>query len=318
MNRRQVLRAAAAAPFAASFAGRAFAQAWPAREIIFNVPVAPGGGGDLSSRSLMDAVQAKLGAPIVVKNVTGGGGAIGLKTLVESPPDGYVSGLMGVTSHVILPRTTTLGFDPMATTDLVARIIDLRYGIAVAAASPITTIDDLVAAGKTRRLNYSSNFVGNVVAMYKLAKLTGGTFNWVRAAGGTEAMTQAAGGHVDAAIQTVTEMLPLLKAGSLRLIASASPTRWPEFPEVKTLRESGYDAVNVGYLGVAFPKGAPEEARQRFETAIEESMKSPDLVQRFTSLGLVPSYASGADFYKQLRALEGEIAPILAEVGMAR
>lgn len=318
MDRRNILRAMALAPLSISLAKFANAAYWPARELTFNVPVAPGGGGDLSSRALMGAVATRLGVPVVVKNVTGASGAIGLRALSQAEPDGYLAGLVGVTSHVILPRTADLGFDPMQTTEPVAQIFDVKYGVAVPANSQIRTIDDLIALGRKQRLNYASSFVGNVVAMYKLARLTGANFNWVRTQSGPEAVTQTAGGHVDATIQSVSELMPMLKSGALRLIASASTTRWKEFPDIPTLRESGYDAANVSILGVAMPKGAPAEARQRLEATIGEALKDEALNAQIAALGIAVSYGTAMQFRKTLEEQQAELVPLLIEVGMAK
>lgn len=318
MNRREALRAMIAAPFVVSFAGHARAADWPTREVTVIVPTGGGGGADLASRALFAAVSAKLGVPMVVKNMPGAGGALALRELVNARPDGYTIGNMGVGSHVVLPQTTDLGFDPMTATTMIAQTFGVTFGIAVAANSPIKSIDELVAEGKKRRVNYSASLPSIVVAMFQLAAQTGANFNWVKAATGTEAVTQAAGGHVDAVIQSTTEMLPLLQSGALRLLASASEIRWPQYPDVKTLREFGYNAANVAFLGFAGPKDMPQDARQRLETAIGEAMKDPELGKQFVNFGVAPAYATGAQMKASLEGLQKSLVPVLTQAGVSR
>ena len=194
----------------------------------------------------------------------------------------------------------------------------IRYGIGVGEGSPVKTIQELIALGKQRTVTYGSNNVTNVVAMFQLAKLTGASFRWVRFSGGVEAVTQAVGGHVDAVIQTVTEMKPQIEAGKLRFLAAAAVERWPDFPEVKTLREHGYEAVSHGPFGYAFPAGGDREILKRMEAALADVMADKSVTDQIARIGIVPVYRSGAEYRAFLKEIEGNLLPILKETGMAK
>lgn len=320
MRRREVLRVLGAVPVLGAMGGLTAARAntWPSRELTLINAYPPGAATDLTARAIAAGVEKRLKATVVVKNVVGGAGTLGTSQLAASKPDGYTMGIVGITSVVVAPHTMDLPYKPWEAFDFIAQAAELRYGIGVAANSPVKTIEDLIALSKQRRVTYSSNSPTNVTAMFQLAKLTGGNFRWVVFGGGAESVTQAAGGHVDAVIQTVTEMRPQIEAGALRLIASAAVDRWPEYPEVKTLREQGYDAVSSGPFGYAFPAGTDPEIRARTEKAFAEALADEEVKKQITALGVVPIYRSGAEFREYLKQIEANILPILEETGMRK
>lgn len=316
MKRRTLLRGSAA--LAAGIAAPAVAQPgkWPSKEITLINPNAPGASTDLTARLLAQALEKRLNATVVVKNVVGGAGALGPSTLAAAAPDGYTMGLVAISSHITVPAMMDVKYDPWTAFDVIGQVATLRYGIGVASTSPIKTIDELIATGKQRLVTYGSNNVTNVVAMFQLAKITGAKFRWVTFSGGVEAVAQAVGGHVDAVIQTVAEMKPQIDGGKLRFLAAAAVERWPDYPDVKTLREAGYNAVSHGPFGYAFPAGTDPEIRKKMEAALADAMADKAVQQQISNLGIVPVYRNGADYKAFLKSIEGELVPILQETGM--
>ncbi|HPA91060.1 MAG TPA: tripartite tricarboxylate transporter substrate binding protein [Quisquiliibacterium sp.] len=319
MDRRAALRAGGALA-ASTLAAPAIAQApkWPSREITLINPNAPGASTDLTARIVAQALEKRLNATVIVKNVVGGAGALGPSTLATSAPDGHTMGLVAISSHIAVPNMMDVKYNPWEAFDVIGQVAALRYGIGVPANSPFKTIDDLIATGKQRQVTYGSNNVTNVVAMFQLAKLTGAKLRWVVFSGGVEAVAQAVGGHVDAAIQTVAEIRPQVDGGKMRLLAAAGPQRWPYYPEVKTLRELGYEAVTNGPFGYAFPTGVEASIKQRMEAALADVMKDKSVTDQIAALGIEPVYRSGADYKAFLKKIEGELVPILQETGMAK
>jgi tripartite-type tricarboxylate transporter receptor subunit TctC len=316
MKRRTLLRGSAA--LAAGVAAPAIAQSgkWPAKEITLINPNAPGASTDLTARILAQALEKRLNATVVVKNVVGGAGALGPSTLAAAAPDGYTMGLVAISSHITVPSMMDVKYDPWTAFDVIGQVATLRYGIGVASTSPIKTIEELIAAGKQRLVTYASNNVTNVVAMFQLAKLTGAKFRWVTFSGGVESVAQAVGGHVDSVIQTVAEMKPQIDGGKLRFLAAAAVERWPQYPDVKTLREHGYDAVSNGPFGYAFPAGTDPEIRNKMEAALADSMADKTVHDQIANLGIVPVYRNGAEYKAFLKSIEANLVPILKETGM--
>jgi tripartite-type tricarboxylate transporter receptor subunit TctC len=322
LRRRTVLRGggALAAAMATAPAGPAIAQSskWPSREISLINPNAPGAATDLTARILAQALEKKLGATVIVKNVVGGAGALGPTTLAQAAPDGHTFGLVAISTHIAVPNMMKVNYEPWKAFDVLGQVAALRYGIGARADGPIKSIDDLIAAGKQKQQTYSSNNVTNVVAMFQLAKLTGAKFRWVVFPGGVESVTAAIGGHVDAVIQTVTEMRPQIEAGKLRFLASAAEKRWPYYPEVKTLREMGYNAVSNGPFGYAFPAGVDPAIKERMEKALAEVMAEESMRKQIDALGIEPVWRNGKDYAALLKSIEGELVPILKETRMAK
>lgn len=319
MHRRTMLRGSSALA-AMGFAGPAFAQAdkWPSREITLINPNAPGASTDLTARIVAQALEKRLNATVIVKNIVGGAGALGPSTLAAAAPDGHTMGLVAISSHITVPNMMTVKYEPWKAFDVIGQVAALRYGIGVRTESPIKSIDELVAAAKEKMLTYSSNNVTNVVAMFQLAKLTGAKFRWVVFQGGVESVTAVLGGHVDAVIQTVAEMRPQIEAGKLRLLASAAEARWPDYPDVKTLRELGYNAITNGPFGYAFPAGVDAGIRQRMEKALADVMADKTVQTQISNLGIIPTYRNGADYQAFLKQIETDLVPILKETGMAK
>jgi len=319
MNRRSVLRGGAALT-TLSIAAPATGQSakWPAREISLINPNAPGASTDLTARIIAQALEKRLNATVIVKNVVGGAGALGPTTLAQSTPDGHTIGLVAISSHVAVPNMMNVNYEPWKAFDIIGQVAALRYGVGARADGPIKSIEDLVAQGKQKQLTYSSNNVTNVVAMFQLAKLSGAKLRWVVFPGGVESVTAAVGGHVDAVIQTVTEMRPQIEAGKLRFLASAAEARWPDYPEVKTLREVGYDAVSNGPFGYAFPAGVDPAIKDRMDKALADVMQDDSVTSQITKLGIQAIYRNGKDYGALLKKIEGELVPILKETGMAK
>ena len=305
---------------AMTVAGPAIAQSakWPSREISLINPNAPGASTDLTARIIASALEKRLNATVIVKNVVGGAGALGPTTLAQSAPDGHTIGLVAISSHIAVPNMMNVTYDPWKAFDIIGQVAALRYGIGARADGPIKSIEDLIAQGKQKQLTYSSNHVTNVVAMFQLAKLTGAKLRWVVFPGGVESVTAAIGGHVDAVIQTVAEMRPQIEAGKLRLLASAAQARWPDYPDVKTLREMGYDAGSNGPFGYALPAGVDPAIKDRLEKALADVMKDETVTKQISNLGIEAIYRNGKDYGELLKKIEIELVPILKETGMAK
>lgn len=291
---------------------------WPSREITLINSFPPGASTDLTARAVAQGAEKKLGATIIVKNVVGGAGTLGPAQLASAKPDGYTIGLVGSSSIATAPHTMDVPYKAFESFDFIAQVAELRYGIGVGSKSSIQSIDDLIAEGKKRRVTYASTSPINVVAMFQLAKATGANFRWVVFGGGNESVLQAVGGHVDAVIQTVTEMKPQMEAGTLRGLAAAGPVRWPEAPEMKTLREMGYEAISTAVFGYAFPAGVDPAIRARMEKAMLDALAEKDVQEQITKLGVVPSPATGQQFRDTLKKTETDSLPILQDAGMVK
>lgn len=309
--------AAAAAMGVMIIGGAAQAEGdWPRKEITLINNYPPGSATELTARALARSIEKTLNATIIIKAVPGGAGQLGPAELARSKPDGYTIGLVGSSSYLTAPHMMDLPFDPWNSFDLIAQAAELRYGIGVRKESPVKSIQDLVDQSKKKRLTYSSTSPNNVLPLFQMAKLNGANLRWIVFAGGAESVLQAVGGHVDATLQSATEMKPQIDAGNLRLLASSSPERWPDYPDVPTLRELGFDYISFGPMGYAFPKGVDPKIRDKMEKAFEIALKDPEVLDQLSKLSVAPSYRTGAEFHKHMKQMQPLFIQILTEAGM--
>lgn len=305
-----VIGAGLLAPFAS------VAADWPEKEITLINNFPPGSATELTARAFARSLEKTLGKPVVIKAVPGGAGQLGPAELARSAPDGYTMGLVGSSSYLTAPHMVELPFKPWEAFDLIAQVSELRYGIGVRKDSPIKNVEDIIRLSKEKRLTYSSTSANNVLPMFQLAKLKGANLRWIVFSGGSESVLQAVGGHVDLTLQSATEMKPQIEAGNLRLIASTSPVRWTDYPNVPTLRELGYDYISVGPMGYAFPRGVDPKIRDRMEQAFATASKDPEVLDQLAKLGVAPSFRTGANFHKYMKDIEPLFIQVLTESGM--
>lgn len=269
---------------------------WPTKEITIIMPVGAGGGGDLATRPVAAKMSKMLGVPVLVRNMPGGGGVLAASAIAGSAPDGYTIGSVGTFTIGGLPRLTSVPFDKTSFEPLGCWGYS-RYGIGVGVNSAIKSIDDLIAAGKKRVVTFSSAHIVNGMAMNQLAALTGAQLRWIPSASAGEAVAQAVGGHVDATIQSLPDMTPQIDGKKMRLLASACDVRWPNYPDVPTLREMGYDASTRAYLCLAGPKDMPAAVRNALEKAILAAADDPETLDALNKLGAEPTKMSAQQFH---------------------
>jgi tripartite-type tricarboxylate transporter receptor subunit TctC len=289
---------------------------WPRKEITLINNFPPGSATELTARAIARNIEKTLGVTVVVKSIPGAAGQLGPAELARSAPDGYTMGLVGSSTYLTAPHMMDVPFKAWDAFDLIAQATELRYGIGVAKNSPITSIEDMIAKSKQKRLTYSSTSPNNVLPMFQLNKFNGANLRWIVFAGGSESVLQAVGGHVDITLQSYTEMKPQLDSGALRLLASTSSERWPNYTNVPTLRELGYNFISIGPMGYAFPRGVDPAIRDRMEKAYEIALKDPEVLDQLDKLGVAPSYRSGADFHKYMKEMEPLFIQIMTESGM--
>jgi len=251
---------------------------FPKRPIILVVPYLAGGTTDMSTRALAEAAKKHFGQPVIVENRPGGGSAVGVGSIVGKEPDGYLLSVAVDTLH----RTSyinKLSFDTVKDVTPIIQFCGYIYGVWVRADSPYKTLKDLVDYAKANpgKISYMGAGVGSGghIAMEELAYYAGGVkFTHIPSKGDAEATTALLGGHTDVGGCT-TGLVPLLRAGKLRLLAVFTEKRAEMLPDVPTVAECGYKAVHNNPIIVFGPKGMPKDVvkalHDGFRKAIDES-----------------------------------------------
>ena len=298
-NRRQALVASAAL----LAAPRAFA-AWPERPITFVCPWPAGGTADMTMRALCSAAGKQLGQTIVVENKAGASGMLGLKAMLSAKPDGYTIGQVPI-SVTRFSQLGTVQIDPLKDIAYLARTSGQTFGIAVRADAPWKTLKDFVAAAKAQpgKLSYGSAGIGGAthVGMEEFAHAAGVQFNHIPYKGGAPALQDLLGGQIDALADS-SSWAPHVKAGKLRLLATWGEKRTQDFPDVPTLRDSGFDVVVDAPNGIGAPKGLEPAIERRLREAFKAAAASPEFTAACDKIDAPLMYLDGPDYEKYIAA----------------
>lgn len=291
---------------------------WPDREIQLVVNYGAGGNTDVSARAFSRGLERQLAKPVVVTNRPGAEGTIGPAFLATQRPDGYTMGVVTFSTVAIQPHLREVPYT-LASFDFIAGYGRFRYGVVVRANSPYRTLEDLVRASKQG----NGLFVGapsapNNLAMFELGRLTGGKFEQVQYRSGAETVTALLGGQVDVIVQNPSDVVAQIRDGGLRFLASASPMRWPEFPDAPTMREAGYDVEIDSWLGVALPHGTPEAIVAKMEAASLAALRDPAVAQQISATGVDAQALPGREYAALLARGYEQMGPILRRAGLAR
>jgi len=282
------------APIAGSAAG------FPDKPITLIVPYPAGGSTDVAIRSLAEVAKKHLGQPVIVENKSGGGGAVGVGSIVGKKPDGYLLSV-AVTSLHRNSYLNKLSFDTVKDLTPIIRVGGYLYGILVKTDSQFKTLPDLIAYAKANpeKLSYMASGVGTGghVAMEELAYNTGLKLTHIPSKGDQESCAAALGGHVDF-ISTTSGWVPLAQAGQLRILAHFADKRIKTFPDAPTVAELGYKVVHNSPFGIFGPKGMPADVVKILHDAFKKSLEGPAFLSTMEKYELPVLYQNSEDYGK--------------------
>ena len=298
------------------------AKDWPEKAITIIVPWAAGGGTDIVARSLAPKMSKTLGVPVQTVNKPGGSGIPGTLEAVKAAPDGYT--LLwdcGGTSSMQYALAKDLPYEVFDRT-FIARATTTPEGMMVPTTQPWKTMDEFVKAIQADPTSISFGMIGGTgipdVLVYQLKaalKAKGVDASKTRLVtykGGGELVPAVAGGHVSAAFVSPGEMIAMLSAGKIRVLAVTAPTgkRYKGWPDVPMFAEVGFPTVDTYFwVGLGGAPGLPANIVKTLDNAVRDAIKEaeqdPAVVAAFDKLGLSTGYLSG-DEYKKFVREEGE------------
>jgi tripartite-type tricarboxylate transporter receptor subunit TctC len=291
----------------ALWAGSVHAQAWPSKPVRFIVPFPPGGSTDLAARTLADKLTRALGAQFVVENRAGGGGAIGTTEVARAAPDGYTI-LFAADAITTLPLVVkNLAFDVQRDFIAVTQVTTQPLAVAVHAALPIRSLQELVAYAKANpgKLSFahSGTGTGQHMSGELLKKMAGIDIVHVPYKGGGPAVQDLVGGQVPMGVLGSTPLIPHHKAGRIRIVAFTSKERFAPMPEIPTVHESGFPGFDTGqWLGLLAPRGTPQEVVSKLHLESANALALPDVKERLAQAALVPVGNTPQQFAAVIRA----------------
>jgi tripartite-type tricarboxylate transporter receptor subunit TctC len=291
-----------------AFAAPAFAQTFPSKPVRFVVPFAPGGQSDVVARAVAQKLGERWGQPVVVENKPGAATTIGADAVAKAPADGYTI-LLAPAPFVItqyaypkLPYDSRRDFTPvtlLVTNPLVVVTNPSRL--------PAKSFPEFVAALKKEpgKLTYGSPGNGSLPHLaIELFRLQAGVDAiHVPYKGGGPAVVDLVGGQIGFLFASPLEVMQHVKAGRLSVLGVTSAQRLSYWPEVPTLKESGYpDYEAYAWFGVVAPAATPKDVVARLNAEIVAALKSPDVAERLAALGADVAGSSVEEFGRFLDA----------------
>ena len=287
----------------AAFALPAHAQApWPSKPIKLVVPYAPGGSTDVIGRVIAEYLGRQLGQNLIVDNRPGKGATIGTSQVAKAAPDGYTLVVSNISAFAIAPPLYgDLDYDP--TRDFVhITLASLNPSVLVVNPGfPAKTLAEYVAYAHANpdKLAYatsgpgsSNHILGTMLAMATNTKLVHIPYR-----GAGPAMQDVIAGNVPSMFDSLPSAAPHIKAGKVRALAVSGEKRNPSFPDVPTMKESGYpDLVSYSWFGLSGPAKLPAPIVERLAAEMQVVLKNPDVIKRWQEMGAESSTMTPAEY----------------------
>jgi tripartite-type tricarboxylate transporter receptor subunit TctC len=295
---------------------------YPSKPITLIVPFPPGGVADIVGRPFAEALSRELKTPVIIENKPGAGGGIGMGAVAKAKADGYTL-LMALSSISILPEADkVLGRAPLYQLDQftpIARLTADPTILAVRADSPWKTLQDFVADARRRpgAITYGSsgNYGTMHVPMEMFAHRADVKLLHVPFTGGGPAVVALLGGQVDALSTGPSTVLQHVKAGKVRVLASWGDHRLASLPDVKTLTESGFDAVFFQWCALFAPAGTPEPVLSRLREAARVAAADPRFVNTLATVETPVQYLDAPEMRRFWEADAKTLAEAVQRVG---
>jgi tripartite-type tricarboxylate transporter receptor subunit TctC len=290
-ERAKFLVIAVAAAFAATLAGTtaATAQTYPSRPVTMIVPFPPGGATDAIARIMNDRLRAALGQTVIIENVGGAGGSIGVGRAVRAAPDGYTLNLGQLGSHVMNGAAYALPYDLLKDLDPVSMIAANPQVIVARTGVPASNLQELIAwlkaqDGKASVATVGAGSPSHVSAVY-FASATATKLNLVPYRGGGPAMQDLVGNQVDVMIVQVAEAVAQSQAGRLKAFAVTSKERLPGAPDIPTVDEAGMPGMHISFWhGLWMPRGVPKDILARVNAAVVDTLADEAVRKRLAAM----------------------------------
>ena len=285
-----------------ALAAPAAAQTYPTQPIHLIVPFGPGGGSDIVGRIVAQALQEKLGQPVVVENRPGAGGTIGNEAIARSPADGYTLGVMTAGQIIQAVMLKSLHYDTRTAFDPIAQVATAGLLMVTRPDFPASNAAELIALARKdpgKLVFGSPGFGATQHLAAELFKQTAGV-NMLHVPFRTspEVTTALLAGQVDVVFETVSAVLGQVQAGKLKPLAVTGKDRFPAVPDVPAAIESGqlpgYDVTT--WYGVFAPAGVPSPVIDKLNKTLVEIVAEPSVRERLTKAGVVVKSSTPEEF----------------------
>ena len=274
-----------------TLAGHARADSFPSRPITIVVPFSAGGPSDAMARILAERMKTTLGEALLVENVTGAGGSIGVGRAVRSAPDGYTISFGHLGTHVANGAIYKLGYDLVADLDPVALLPSNPMIVVSKNAVPAKTLGELLAWLKARPTPASAGTAGagsgsHIAGLY-FENITGIKLQYVPYRGTGPALNDLVAGQIDLIVDQTSNSIGQVRAGNIRAYGVTAEKRLSSAPEIPTTDEAGLPGFHMTlWSGMWVPKGTPGDVVRKLNAAVVDALNEPGVRKQLENLGL--------------------------------
>ena len=282
------------------------AQNWPTKPVKIILPFAAGGGGDTVMRPIAQKLSEALGQQVILENLTGAGGALGMRAAIRTPTDGHTFVMISNTHAIIETLQPNLGYATLKDFVPVTAMLIFPLVLVVHPALPVKTTQDLIAYAKANpgKLNYASSGSGTIYHLIteQFKYLTGTNMVHVPYKSSSVARTDLISGQVNLMIDGMATMKPFIENGRIRAVGVTSAGRNPNMPNVPPVVETVQGFVEEGWVGMMAPAGTPQVAVDRFSSEIVKLLANPEIRKFYADQGNISQGSTPAAFGAVIKA----------------
>jgi tripartite-type tricarboxylate transporter receptor subunit TctC len=289
LARRTFLHLAASAATLPTVSRFAWAQTYPTRPVTMIVPYPAGGPTDTLARVLSEHMRMSLGQSVIIENVSGAGGSIGVGRAARSAPDGYTVGIGHWQTHVLNAASYKLQYDVVKDFEPVSLLADTPQWIVARKFLPAKDLNELIDWLKKNPGKATAGTVGvggpEITGIY-FQNMTGTSFTFVPYRGGAPLNQDLLGGQIDFGFGQAASTFVHVRNGDLKAYAVMAKTRWSAAPDIPTIDEAGVAGLYASFWhGLWMPKGTPQEVITKLNSAVQAALADATVRQRFADQG---------------------------------
>ena len=299
----------------------AWAQAYPSKPVRMIIGFPAGGPADIFGRSLAQGMSSELGQPVIVENIGGVGGVLGVERGLKAAPDGYTMVFNSASPLVIAPFSfTRLPYDIKKDIALITVAVRVPEVLAVHPSVPANSLAELVAYAKANpgKVNFGSAGAGSITHLAGELLKSEAKIDIVHVPykGAAPAVTDLVGGQVQMGIFDVPVLLSQIRAGKLKAISITSAQRAPTLPDVPTTAEGKYPNVTSdNWYGLVMPSATPADIQKRVHTAAVNALKSQAVGEQFAKVGGLPSPSTPQEYASFLASEQAKWGKVVTAIG---
>jgi tripartite-type tricarboxylate transporter receptor subunit TctC len=299
----------------------ALAQAYPSKPVRIIVPFPPGGPADIFGRGLAQGMSAELGQPVLIENVSGVGGVLGVDRAAKAAPDGYTLCINSASPLVIAPYSLSkIPYDVKKDFAFLTLVVRVPEVVAVHPSLPVNSLAELIAHAKANpgKVNFGSAGSGSITHLAGELLKAEARVDLVHVPykGAAPAVNDLLGGQVQMGIFDVPVLLGHIRSGKLKALAITSAQRAPALPDVATTGELNYPNVNSdNWYGLVAAAATPPEVQRRIHAAAAAALRSKAVEEQFSRVGGIASPTTPQDYAAFIAAEQAKWSKIVQAIG---